>query len=112
MSTTLAALAADPERVADLDPAALPGLIGEVEALKARLWARLQAAGAAVTVSPDPKATPGADRLLTATEAAERLGVNARWLYRKADSLPFTRKLSQGTLRFSERGLERWQASR
>jgi len=114
MSTELATLAADPERVADLEPAALPGLIGELEALRARLWARLQAAGATGGASPDQRATPEADELLTAAEAAERLGVDRRWVYRKAKAgaLPFTRKLSSGTVRFSARGLERWKEAR
>lgn len=58
---------------------------------------------------PEP-AVP--DRLLTVKEAAERLGVDRRWIYRRADTLPFTRKLSPGTLRFSERALERWKEGR
>lgn len=108
---TLAFLAADPSRINELDRDALPELIGQVEAIKAALWARLQ--------SPVPSAPPaaasngaGGDDLLTAGEAAERLGVDRRWMYRHADTLPFTRKLAPGTLRFSSRGLERWKESR
>jgi predicted DNA-binding transcriptional regulator AlpA len=58
--------------------------------------------------SPTP-ATDAADRLLDVGEAAERLGVSKRWMYRRAAALPFTRRLSAGTLRFSSAGLERWQ---
>lgn len=50
----------------------------------------------------------GEDRLLTPIEAAERLGVSSRWLYRHAGSLPFTRRLSRKVLRFSEAGLNRY----
>jgi len=108
----LAVLATDPGRVESVPAERLPGLLGEVESLRAALWARLQAT-AVVRVVPD---TSGAqkepDRLLSADEAGGRLGVGRRWMYRHADTLPFTRRLSGGTLRFSERGLERWQASR
>lgn len=115
MSAQLATLAADPSRVQDVSRDALPGLIGEAEALRATLWARLQATAAPsapeATTPPSSNGTK-ADRLLTAKEASERLGVGKRWMYRHADTLPFTRKLTEGTLRFSERGLERWKESR
>ena len=48
------------------------------------------------------------DRLLSPQEAASRLGVTTRWLYRNAKRLPFTRKLTARTLRFHEAGLERF----
>jgi excisionase family DNA binding protein len=84
-------------------------LLGEVETLRARLWARLQA-------PPVPKSGPApndngkADRLLTVAQVAERLGVPKRWVYRRAAKLPFARRIGAGTLRFSEKGLERWEA--
>jgi excisionase family DNA binding protein len=112
MSAELATLAADPSRVDDVQPDALPGLIGEAEALRARLWSRLQAASVPTASAPASSSNGKADHLLTALEAAERLGVSKRWIYRKASELPFTRKLSGGTLRFSERGLDRWKESR
>lgn len=52
------------------------------------------------------------DRLLTVEEAAQRLGVAPRWLYRHARTLPFTRHLSRKALRFSEAGLHRWLETR
>ena len=85
-------------------------LIGEVEGLKARLWARLQIP-APVAAAVAMKGAES-DRLLTVVEAGERLGVDRRWLYRRADALPFTRRLSRGTLRFSEKGLEKWKEAR
>ena len=112
MSAELATLAADPERIANVPPDTLPALIGEAEALRARLWARLQASSAPQAPTPASGGNGKADHLLTAQETAERLGVSARWVYRKADELPFTRRIGEGTLRFSERGMERWKESR
>jgi excisionase family DNA binding protein len=110
---TLAVLAADPTRVEHVPADALPALIGEAEALRARLWARLQAASCAPAVAVTaPTVNGGSDRLISAEEVAERLGVDRRWVYRHTGSLPFARRLSGGTLRFSERGLERWKDSR
>jgi predicted DNA-binding transcriptional regulator AlpA len=48
------------------------------------------------------------DRLLTPEEAAEILGQDVRWLYRHANKLSFTRRISRKNLRFSEAGLRRW----
>jgi excisionase family DNA binding protein len=48
------------------------------------------------------------DRLLTVQEAAELLSVTPRWLYRRANTLPFIRRLSRRALRISKAGLERW----
>src|SRR6266852_610371 len=61
--------------------------------------------GAAPT--PEP-AQP--DRLLTVSEAATRLGVSRRYVYGHANQYPFARRLGPKTLRFSERGLEKWLA--
>jgi predicted DNA-binding transcriptional regulator AlpA len=109
MSTELAALAADPSRVADVAPEKVPPLLGELELLRAMLWARNQPLPA-----PQPPATNGSgpDTLLKVDEAAARLGVSRRWMYAHADTLPFAKRLTGGTLRFSSRGLERWQANR
>ena len=54
----------------------------------------------------------GADNLLDVAEAAQRMGVKERWLYTHHKELPFSRKLGPKTLRFSERGLERWLSKR
>ena len=55
-----------------------------------------------------PPKTAKCDRLLTAAEVAERLNVGRRFVYDHADKWPFTKRLHEGTLRFSERGLNRW----
>ena len=51
---------------------------------------------------------PVADRLLTAAEVAERLGLSLVAVYRQAKRWPFTRRLGRRMLRFSEAGLARW----
>jgi excisionase family DNA binding protein len=61
--------------------------------------------GAAPTPEPEQS-----DRLLTVSEAAKRLGVSRRYVYGHADEYPFARRLGPKTLRFSERGLEKWLA--
>jgi predicted DNA-binding transcriptional regulator AlpA len=58
---------------------------------------------------PNP---PAEDRLLTPEEAAARFGVSVKWLYRHHRRLPFARKLSRRALRFSERGLQHYLATR
>ena len=51
-----------------------------------------------------------ADRLLTVSEAAKRLGVSKRYVYAHVSAYLFARRLGKKTLRFSERGLEKWLA--
>jgi excisionase family DNA binding protein len=48
------------------------------------------------------------DELLTVTEAATVLKTTKDWLYRNANELPFTVRLSRKQLRFSAEGLHRW----
>ena len=59
------------------------------------------------TPSETQPSTSG-DRLLTANQVAEVLGCSPRWVYDNADSLPFTRRIKPGMLRFSEKGLQRY----
>ena len=60
------------------------------------------------TVDPLSGAKPNPERLISPRDAASRLGVTIRWLYRNAKRLPFTRKLTARTLRFHEAGLEKF----
>jgi hypothetical protein len=85
--SVLAAVAADPERIGTLPQAALPTLIGEAEALRARLLAQLVATAAAAPAPPPREGMGPPDRLLTAAQAADRLNVDVRWVYSKARSL-------------------------
>ena len=62
--------------------------------------------------APAGAAAPTPDRLLTIQDAAALLGVTSRWLYRRANTLPFMRRLSRRALRVSQAGLERWMERR
>ena len=108
----LATLAADPDRIEDVDRSKVPELLSVVEGLRARLWGRMME-------PPTPNGHPlsdmekaSGDRLLDVHEASERMGLTTKQLYRRSDSLPFTRKLGPRTLRFSEKGLEKWLSLR
>jgi len=74
----------------------LPGLIGELEAVKATAWARL-------TGPPPPNQH---DELLDVSEAARRLGVSTDYLYRHHKQYPFTRRQGRRLL-FSALGIDR-----
>jgi len=90
--------------VATVAPEEAAAALFELGALQAALAARLQPAHAA----PRSNGLEDTERLLSPVQAAERLGVTLRWLYRNAKRLPFTRKLTGRTLRFHEQGLARY----
>lgn len=100
-----------------LDPGALLEGFAPIAGLsqaEAAKWlgkaARLQASLAAYLATEQPRnavaQAVAPTRLLTPREAAGRLCVSLRWLYRHADSLGFTRRLSPRVLRFHEGQLE------
>ena len=106
-STLLATILADPGRinVLSIEDAAL--LLAQVAAIQANLAVRVASAG----LSGSAPRRQEDDRLISVEDAAERLGVTPRWMYRHAGHLPFARRLSRKALRFSELGLKRWQAA-
>jgi len=53
--------------------------------------------------------TNRSDELLNVKQAAELLNVSVDWLYRRADRLPFTKRLSRKALRFSKNGLLKYR---
>lgn len=55
---------------------------------------------------------PTEDRWLNAQQVAAILGRSVAWVYRQAKHWPFTRRVTNRTLRFSERGLARFMAGR
>jgi excisionase family DNA binding protein len=106
---TLDEVATNPRRADGLPVEALVALAVKAFAVQAAVAARV----AAVLIQSKPLGASEAmttDRLLTPQEAAVVLGVTRAWLYRHAGKLPFTRRLSRKTLRFSQAGLCRWQA--
>lgn len=65
---TLAGLVADPERVEDLAPEVVPGLLSEVEAMRERLWGRLLLGPAGENGAEESPEEP--DRLLIVEEVS------------------------------------------
>lgn len=104
---TPADLLADPALALDLPLPEAAAMLARVGALEAVLRCRLVTPAAANGRQPE-----SADRLLTPGEVGERAGLSVKQVYRRAKAWPFTRRPSPGTLRFSERGLERWMAGR
>jgi predicted DNA-binding transcriptional regulator AlpA len=80
---------------------AIAELRGQIANLDTLLLSRLIAGEEALPI------TDG-DRLLTAAEAAQKLSATEDWLYRHANTLPFTVRLGKKHLRFSAAGMERY----
>jgi hypothetical protein len=74
----------------------LPQFIGELESVRATSWQRLNA----------PAPAQDHDKLLDVEVAASRLGVSKDFLYRHAQSYPFTRRQGRKLL-FSARGIDK-----
>ena len=110
MTPGLRELLNDPQLITSIPLDTIPPMLGDIEAFRVRLLARLLTSQTPAT-PPDEKAD-STDRLLKPAEAAALLKVTTRWLYRHHRSLPFTRKLSRRLLRFDEAGLHRWLAHR
>ena len=98
---TLTDLLGDPARISTLPRDAIAELRGQIAKLDTLLLSSLLAGG---------EAHPGTngDRLLTATEAAQKLGATGDWLYRHANTLPFVVRVGKKHLRFSEAGMDRY----
>lgn len=86
--------------IADAEPVEA---LGALEQLRAELWARLTA--------PPNGPGPEVEEYLTPGQAAERLKVDPRWVYRHARKLGGVR-LSDRTLRFTVAGIDRYAARR
>lgn len=87
-------------------------LLSELEAVRVHLWGRLMKPAIPQGPEDGHRKPKNEDRLLTPAEAAEILGVNRKWMYNHADTLPFTHRLSPRCLRFSESGLRGWMETR
>jgi hypothetical protein len=84
---TLAELVMEPARIATLPVGVIAGFVVELAALQQQFGARLAAAGSVVAeASPGPQPE---DRLLSATEAAARLGISPLTLLRKRHRAPY-----------------------
>jgi excisionase family DNA binding protein len=110
MTDTLNALAANPDRIADLPDTEIRRLLVEITVLQARLSSLVE--GILIRVLPRADKVQAEDRLLQVEEAAAMLGVDERWIRRRARTLPFVRRLSGKAIRISEEGLKRWVAGK
>ncbi len=93
----------------DIPTESIAPVITRLASLQTALAARLlvEPVKASQRDSPD-----GEDELLTITDAAQLLNVSEDWIYRRANRLPFTRRLSRKALRFSKIGLLKWRAAK
>ena len=89
-----------PEDVAAYPVEDLPGLLAELAASVAAVAARL-----AVVEAPHRP-----DRLMDIKETARRMETTVDWLDRNGKDLPFFVRVSDGQVRWSERGFETWCA--
>jgi hypothetical protein len=111
----LAPYLARPNLADGLNREELASLIGQLEELKARCWARLMSPVASEAKTEPVTATrPDGDRYLTTAEAAAILRRKPSWIYRHAAHLPFVvkRDSPREPLRCSERGIQRYLARR
>jgi predicted DNA-binding transcriptional regulator AlpA len=101
------------ERVSGIARLCVVALFAELASEQARLSALQGVLTARLLASHDTAAAEEpADRLLTAEQAAAILGVTKRWVQRRAQRLPFARRLSAHAVRYSESGLRRWMSNR
>ena len=97
------------------DPTEIPAesiaqVITRLASLQTALAARLLQVP--LSLSRQDSNLDGEDELLTTADAARLLNVSEDWIYRRANRLPFTRRLSRKALRFSKTGLLRWRAAK
>jgi len=48
------------------------------------------------------------DRMISAKDGAERIGMSVRWLYQHASELSFVKKYPSGAVKCSTKGIDRW----
>lgn len=102
---TLADIAANPDRISDLSPEQAAELRGALASLDTRLLSALLTSAARTAQADTAGSAPN---LLRVPEAAERLSVPPRWLYRRADDLGFVKRIGPNTTRVDEAGLADW----
>ena len=93
----------------DIPPESIALVITRLASLQTALAARLLVAPVKASLRDS---ADGEDELLTITDAAQLLNVSEDWIYRRANRLPFTRRLSRKALRFSKIGLLKWRAAK
>ena len=94
-------LLSDHAKAALVPSEAIPAMLGELERLKATLWALLTAP------QGNGQAHETGDRLLDVKETAAKMNISEGHLYREHRKLPFTVHLGNKLL-FSNAGIEKW----
>jgi predicted DNA-binding transcriptional regulator AlpA len=114
LEVSIAALVANPTRTSEVPVHQIPALVAELASEQATLCALQGALTTRLLTSTADEAAShkSDDRLLTVDEVASTLGVNRRWVQRRAKRLPFARRISEHAIRYSEAGLKRWMANR
>jgi hypothetical protein len=110
MTDILTAVLTNPERIAQLSAEETGRLLVEITVLQSRLASATELILFRVVKREDRARTD--DRLLQVDQAAQMLGVDERWIRRRARTLPFVRRLSGKAIRVSEEGLKRWVAGK
>jgi predicted DNA-binding transcriptional regulator AlpA len=82
------------------DQAECAALIGGLERVKALAYGKM--------LHREPEPSRQEDRLLTVAEASDKLGMTKDYLYRHAETFPFTVRMGAKQLRFSLNGIERY----
>lgn len=96
LSPLLAALIANPSTASEVPVDRIPALVAELASEQSALSALQGALTARLLVSQADTATreEPSDRLMTAEEVANALGVTRRWVQRRARRLPLARRIS------------------
>jgi hypothetical protein len=107
VSPLLSALQELVPRIAEVEAADCPAVIGLLEGLKAQAWAKM--------TSPQPTALKSAShaepvKYLTVAEVVERFKVTEAWLYRHKKKMPHSQP-SRKVLLFPEAAIEKWFAN-
>ena len=87
-------------------PNELPSAVGWFARLQSMAQMRMLQGGQAGTQPPE------GDRLLTVHEASTKLGMTTDYLYRHADTLPFSVRTGPKQLRFSLKRIDRYIAQK
>jgi hypothetical protein len=109
MTDTLSHCLANPGHVSSLTDVEIERVLIETTVLQGRLSSLAEAV--LLRVLSRKHDSEARDRLLDVDEAAAFLGVDGRWIRRRARVLPFVRRLSGKAIRISEEGMRRWVAA-
>jgi predicted DNA-binding transcriptional regulator AlpA len=111
-AASIAGLLADPTVAGKISLREIPSLVTQLTSEQAAIAAILVVLTTRLLEASAPPESKTPDRLLSADEVADALGVTKRWVQRRARRLPFSRQLSQHAVRYSESGLRRWLENR